>query len=379
MVKKMQYSPRTIIWDFTKHCNMQCSYCYSAESMNDDLTVNEIRTSVLPQLKMAGVKSLCLSGGEPLLRFKDILDIADDVKKTGIDEFLIATNGSLVDDDKIKQLRRAFKGINLFMSVPVDSLDPAIMAELRPPFNDGLDKSLRAIKIGIKNKLIMTVETVVTPKNIDSYPSIIAFVKHLNNYCFAETYQCFGEGRAKETNSLLLDENQSRRLDEMKLLNYGTCLTWDFMPFPLQQNIWDEIKSDARIAQITQGCVIGREYLQLGNDGTIFPCSFLRMPLGNILKDDLMDVWNNNSLLLKIRAREVGGKCGNCPHKEMCGGCRARAYSETGDALGGVQSCQSSVDGHILSRQFSERVLKTFKKQKRLVKLDQIARKLHIR
>jgi len=58
--------------------------------------------------------------------------------------------------------------------------------------------------------------------------------------------------------------------------------------------------------------------------------------LGNILKDNFEEIWDNNSLLWNLRVREnlqdymVNGKkvgCGSCPDKYICGGCRARSYS----------------------------------------------------
>jgi hypothetical protein len=36
---------------------------------------------------------------------------------------------------------------------------------------------------------------------------------------------------------------------------------------------------------------------------------------------------------------ELGGKCGRCEYREVCGGCRARAYALSGDPLASDESC----------------------------------------
>ena len=41
----------------------------------------------------------------------------------------------------------------------------------------------------------------------------------------------------------------------------------------------------------------------------------------------------------KIKNREVSGKCGNCKHKMICGGCRACAYQLSGNPLGEDPEC----------------------------------------
>ncbi|RLF35296.1 MAG: radical SAM/SPASM domain-containing protein, partial [Thermoplasmata archaeon] len=41
---------------------------------------------------------------------------------------------------------------------------------------------------------------------------------------------------------------------------------------------------------------------------------------------------------LRDRSR-LKGSCSSCPNREVCGGCRAKAYSELGDLMGEDPSC----------------------------------------
>lgn len=52
------------------------------------------------------------------------------------------------------------------------------------------------------------------------------------------------------------------------------------------------------------------------------------LKFGNIIKDDLKDVWESSPVLKAVRNRdEFEANCGKCPYRYVCGGCRARAYA----------------------------------------------------
>jgi hypothetical protein len=52
-----------------------------------------------------------------------------------------------------------------------------------------------------------------------------------------------------------------------------------------------------------------------------------------------VDVWRDSAVFARIREEEPGGKCGRCEYRLICGGCRARAYADTGDYMGPDESC----------------------------------------
>jgi len=54
--------------------------------------------------------------------------------------------------------------------------------------------------------------------------------------------------------------------------------------------------------------------------------------LGNIRENRLKDIWNNLQVLREMRSRNGFIGCGECKHRYVCGGCRARAYAYFGDA-----------------------------------------------
>jgi radical SAM protein with 4Fe4S-binding SPASM domain len=99
----------------------------------------------------------------------------------------------------------------------------------------------------------------------------------------------------------------------------------------------------ARIAQSKKGraggCLAGRRFVFVSRNGDVFPCGYFPLKAGNIREKNFIEIWENSPVLKALRERALKGKCGCCRYSEICGGCRARAYAETGDFLGPDPSC----------------------------------------
>ena len=83
----------------------------------------------------------------------------------------------------------------------------------------------------------------------------------------------------------------------------------------------------------------GKGIIFISYNGDIYPSGFAPYRLGNIKKNDLVDVYRNNPILIKIRKGEFAGRCGRCEFRDLCGGSRARAYAEYGDIFGEDPAC----------------------------------------
>jgi radical SAM protein with 4Fe4S-binding SPASM domain len=98
----------------------------------------------------------------------------------------------------------------------------------------------------------------------------------------------------------------------------------------------------------SKGCLAGLGVLFVGHQGNVFPCGYLPVNCGSILETrlarpstgGLADIWQNNEDLAKMRdAASLEGKCGVCGYREVCGGCRARAYAATGNYMAEEPFC----------------------------------------
>ena len=61
---------------------------------------------------------------------------------------------------------------------------------------------------------------------------------------------------------------------------------------------------------------------------------------GNVLKEDIVDIYRSNETFLALRsATGFGGRCGGCNFHAICGGSRARAWAASGNLLGEDPLC----------------------------------------
>jgi radical SAM protein with 4Fe4S-binding SPASM domain len=207
---------------------------------------------------------------------------------------------------------------------------------------------------------------------------MIRFVKKMGNRVAMEIYPYYPTQPDKTHEHLMLDADDMTRLDAIRIKYLGNpLLPVDNMPCPYDPSILKDIEPLMnKYTIIERGCTAGNRALCIQADGDVVPCNYLRVKLGNIFETTIMDIYNNNPIVAKLRNREVTGRCGNCKHRIECGGCRTRAKLETGDMFGGIISCQSSVDGHILEDVANKMLKKASKKYKREIKLFEIYSKI---
>ncbi|HME55921.1 MAG TPA: radical SAM protein [Candidatus Lokiarchaeia archaeon] len=380
--------PHLVSFEITKKCNYRCVFCYQANRIQDsskdvprsevvlgetpphlqpELTVDEIREHIIPQVGEMGFEVFCFVGAEPLLRFDDIIELAPDFKKLKktLKHVEMGTNGYLLTEEKIDAYCRAYKDFTLTLNIPLDSLDPATVRKLRPPKQDAYERAIAAIELALKKGMYITSGMVVMKDNLREMDSIGKFLKKKGGFhVFQDAYPMFSSGRANEFSELQLSPEELRQYDHYKLMHYGNPVTpWDCMPFPVSDQTWKKVEKHAFTAIISRGCSAGNNYFNIDHAGNVYPCNFLEEYLGNVMDDPhaLKTIWESNSVVQKLRNREVGGKCGACMYKNTCGGCRTRAFTETGDMFGGVESCEGGPDGHPLEPIVKKNLLKAYR------------------
>jgi radical SAM protein with 4Fe4S-binding SPASM domain len=85
---------------------------------------------------------------------------------------------------------------------------------------------------------------------------------------------------------------------------------------------------------MTKGCLAGTGVCFISHEGEVFPCGYLPATAGDLRKQPFADIWENSTLFNELRNTDnLKGKCGCCEFRNICMGCRARAYAATGDYL----------------------------------------------
>jgi len=84
----------------------------------------------------------------------------------------------------------------------------------------------------------------------------------------------------------------------------------------------------------------GKGVLFISHIGEVQPSGFLPVTTGNVRTDDLAALYRTHPVFVQLRNDDaLGGKCGLCEFRHVCGGSRSRAYGACGDMMAAEPLC----------------------------------------
>lgn len=100
-----------LVLEVTRKCNMCCDHCLRGDAEEKDMP-EEVAFTALSSFSEIG--TITFSGGEPFLNKKLICSIVEFIldKKIKVNNFFIATNGMIYDEEIIKSLEKLYNYIN---------------------------------------------------------------------------------------------------------------------------------------------------------------------------------------------------------------------------------------------------------------------------
>src|SRR5271167_4985378 len=381
--------PRLIFWELTKGCNLRCIHCRATAtelSAPSDLST-EAACDIIDQIATVSNPILVLSGGEPLYR-SDIFQLA----RYGTDKGLrvaLATNGTLVTKHVARMI--VDSGVQR-VAISLDGADALTHDTFR-----GIPGAFDAAIAGFRNlkNLGMSVQinTTIARHNAHQLPAVLELARTLG----ADALHTFllvpvGCGVDIATEQMVPPEEYERMLNwfydrsleggiEMK----ATCAPHYFRV--VRQRRAAEHRSEAAAAAahaapptpeaaqkpsgigptemampgstgielkqhgigkavghpgthpsdmnaMTKGCLAGTAVCFISHQGEVYPCGYLPALAGDLRKQPFADIWENSLVFKDLRdTNNLKGKCGCCEFRNICMGCRARAYAATGNYL----------------------------------------------
>lgn len=266
--------PWVILLDPTSACNLKCKGCWAAEyGYKSNLTLDEMR-KIIRESKALGTHFFMFTGGEPLIRKKDIITLALENSDC---IFLAFTNGTLVDDAFCKDLLRC------------GNFGLALSIEGTKETNDGrrgdgtYDKTLKAMELLKKHGCLFGTSVCYTSKNYDAVTSDAFYDKMIE--CGAKYMWYFHYmpvGVSADTDLLLTPEQREtvyRRIREKRDSKTGKPIfTVDF-------------QNDA---EFVGGCIAGgRNYFHVNSEGDAEPCVFIHYSDSNIREKSVLECLNS--------------------------------------------------------------------------------------
>lgn len=259
--------PWTILLDPTTACNLKCKGCWAAEYGNSLNLSNDEIDSIINQGKDLGIYFYIFTGGEPLVRKKDIIEICE---KHNDCEFLIFTNSTLIDEDFAKEMLR-LKNI-----VPAISIEGSEFTTDARRGQGTYGKVMEAIELLNSYKLPFGISCCYTSQNYESIVSeefIDTMIDKGALFAWYFHFMPVGKGTGKE---LLLKPDQRKHVYEQirKMRVSKPLFLMDF-------------QNDA---EYVNGCIAGgKNYLHINANGDVEPCVFIHYSDSNIREKSLVE------------------------------------------------------------------------------------------
>jgi len=341
----VDYVPHGVAWNLTKRCNLECAHCYIAagphESAAGELDTAACLDIVDQLLAVNPAPMLILSGGEPLLR-QDLTEIAQYASANGA-TVVVGTNGTLLTDDRITGLKNA--GVS-GVAVSVDSLRPSYHDNFRRGRGALADVQAALTRL-TEARLDFIIQTTVTKGNRGELERLVAWSAEQGSVAF-NCYFLVPTGRGAsltdlspaDTEAVLGDLARWEREYRGRMMVRAKCAP-HFMRHVYQSD------PDSPILNYETRCPCGTQYCRITPDGKLTPCPYLPEVAGDLRTQSFAEIWRSSRLFRQLREGTLGGKCGACEYRALCGGCRARAFALEGDILAADPSCAYEPTGEM--------------------------------
>ncbi|MBZ5514094.1 MAG: radical SAM protein [Acidobacteriia bacterium] len=384
-MKPHEYKPRLIFWEVTKGCNLRCIHCRAtATELSSKLDLPKTKAlNLIEQVSQYAPPILVLSGGEPLFR-TDIFDLARYATERGL-RVALATNGTLVTREIARRI--VDSGVRR-VSISLDGANAATHDAFR-----GIPGAFGAALRGFRNLkelgMSLQINTTVARHNARELPEVLALARSIGADAL-HTFLLVPVGCGVE----IADEQMVPPAEYEQILNWfydraqeggiemkATCAPHYFrvarqrraaerraaapmraieasttpptaagngtsigpteMTMPGSTGIalhplaGGPVKGHPEsMNAMTKGCLAGTGVCFISHQGEVFPCGYLPVLAGDLQQQSFAEIWENAAVFQALRDTEnLKGKCGRCEFRNICMGCRARAYAATGDYL----------------------------------------------
>lgn len=260
--------PWAILLDPTSACNLKCTGCWAAEYGHQLNLSLDTMDSIIRQGKELGTYFYIYTGGEPLVRKKDLIKLCEMHPDC---EFLSFTNGTLIDEEFCHEMLR------------VKNFVPAISLEGFEDANDGrrgagvYGKVMNAMNLLKKHKLPFGISTCYTSKNVDDVSSEEYFDLMVESgalFVWFFHYMPVGNSAVPE----LLPTPEQREKMFHKIREYRN--TKPIFAIDFQND-----------GEYVQGCVAGgRRYFHINAKGDAEPCVFIHYSNENVHNSSILEI-----------------------------------------------------------------------------------------
>ncbi len=247
--------PWAVVIDVTTRCNMRppCKGCYAAMFPKiDDPPIEEIGR-VINEAAELGTSVIVFSGGEPLLRESDLVEV---IKRHPQLSFAIFTNGTLITEETPHRFLESGAPVIFFVSL--EGLKETTDKRRNPGIFEKVTSSMDVLK---QAKFPFGFSVTVTQENFSEVMSE-RFIEFLRKQgCFTGVYFAYKPVGLNPQDSLRLTNYQKRKMGEgIERFRQNGMLIFSPEDFLVKEK---------------RGCIAGEGYVSVTASGEFQPCVFI--------------------------------------------------------------------------------------------------------
>jgi radical SAM protein len=340
-------SPFLVIWEVTRACALACVHCRADAIARRDpreLTTEEACRLVDQVVAFGSPHPLfVLTGGDPMWR-KDLPQVVGYAAERGLTVALTPSGTAAATRARLAELKAA--GLTR-VAVSLDGPDAPTHDAFRR-VRGSFDYTRRIIDAVVDLELPLQINTTVSGVTLPTLRRMADLVGGWPITLWAVFF--------------LIQTGRGASLDQITAAECEDVLRWLHglsrqVPFGIKTTeaphfrrvIWEAehaglAAADAvfRRPQLRAPRAVndGNGFVFVDHVGGIHPSGFLPGTRGNVRAGQLVDVYRHDPLFRSLRDHDaLGGRCGRCRFRAICGGSRSRAFAATGDPMGEDALC----------------------------------------
>lgn len=249
-------------WDITNQCNLFCSHCCVSagqQSRGRELSSEEL-INIADKLVNLKPRTICISGGEPLVR-EDFRKVTEYIRGNYSGVLKLMTNGTLIDEEMAGFISKHFYSVD----ISLDGINEETCSKLRG--RGVFDNVVRGIRLlqgaGMER---ISASMVMTAQNADLREAFVELCRYkLKVYPMIRGFDILGRG-LENSSELARESKEAFDAEEY----YQSCIKNHF----------------ERVAPDIFTCRATLTEFQIDQKGDLYPCASLMDPefaLGNVL------------------------------------------------------------------------------------------------
>jgi len=339
LLKRLGFVPRTVVWELTLACNMNCRHCGSraGKPRPDELTQPEA-LRLCQDLAELGAKRITLGGGEPTLR-PDWTMIAEALVSRGIKVNMV-TNGRGWDR-KMADRAKAFGLDSVAFSMDGCEATHNYIRRIKGQWND----LWRSIDQTVARGVPVSVVTQVNRRNLAELEELHGLLKAHKVRSWQLQLGNPTGNMADNPDLVLRPEDVLEIVPRVARLRglpgRPKVYAGDNIGYYGEHEA--ELRDQGGLVPFWVGCQAGCSVLGIESNGNVKGCLSLPSAMngvdqfveGNIRQRSLREIWESPDSFAynrKFTLSQLQGFCRTCEYAEICrGGCSWTAFAHTRD------------------------------------------------